>query len=192
MNHLTVARARTGTRPRLAFQHADAPPPLRQRPRRGEADDAGADDGRIDCFHHLVVKPLQVRTGRAARTPPRKRARRGPRVVAAGSPRSNLVAGSTLPVHASHKMRPLQQSNATALRVLVTGAAGRLGAAIVEAFHDAQVTAHARSSLDITDAAAVSDAVRAARPDVIVNCAAFNDVDGAESRSEERRVGKEC
>ena len=78
-------------------------------------------------------------------------------------------------------MRPLQQSNATALRVLVTGAAGRLGAAIVEAFHDAQVTAHARSSLDITDGAAVSDAVRAARPDVIVNCAAFNDVDGAES-----------
>ena len=78
-------------------------------------------------------------------------------------------------------MRPLQQSNATALRVLVTGAAGRLGAAIVEAFPDAQVIAHARSSLDITDAAAVSGAVRAERPDVIVNCAAFNDVDGAES-----------
>jgi len=78
-------------------------------------------------------------------------------------------------------MRPLQQSNATALRVLVTGAAGRLGAAIVEAFPDAQVIAHARSSLDITDAAAVSGAVRAERPDVIINCAAFNDVDGAES-----------
>ena len=78
-------------------------------------------------------------------------------------------------------MSPLQQSNATALRVLVTGAAGRLGAAIVEAFADAQVIAHARSSLDITDAAAVSGAVRAARPDVIINCAAFNDVDGAES-----------
>jgi dTDP-4-dehydrorhamnose reductase len=78
-------------------------------------------------------------------------------------------------------MTPLQQSNATALRMLVTGAAGRLGAAIVEAFQDAEVIAHARSSLDITDAAAVSDAVRAARPDVIINCAAFNDVDGAES-----------
>jgi dTDP-4-dehydrorhamnose reductase len=78
-------------------------------------------------------------------------------------------------------MKPLQQSNATALRVLVTGAAGRLGAAIVEAFQDAQVIAHSRSSLDITDAAAVSGAVRAERPDVIINCAAFNDVDGAES-----------
>jgi dTDP-4-dehydrorhamnose reductase len=65
-------------------------------------------------------------------------------------------------------------------RVLVTGAAGRLGAAIVQTFHDAQVIAHTRSSLDITDPEAVSRAVADGRPDVIVNCAAFNDVDGAE------------
>jgi dTDP-4-dehydrorhamnose reductase len=71
--------------------------------------------------------------------------------------------------------------NAIVGRVLVTGAAGRLGATIVDAFRDAQVIAHTRSSLDITDAAAVSGAVSAARPDVIINCAAFNDVDGAES-----------
>lgn len=78
-------------------------------------------------------------------------------------------------------MSLLHQSNASAMRVLVTGAAGRLGAAIVEAFRDAQVIAQGRSSLDITDAAAVARAVRAARPDVIINCAAFNDVDGAEA-----------
>jgi dTDP-4-dehydrorhamnose reductase len=63
----------------------------------------------------------------------------------------------------------------------VTGAAGRLGATIVDVFRDAEVIAHTRSSLDITDAAAVSHAVSDARPDVIINCAAFNDVDGAES-----------
>ena len=73
------------------------------------------------------------------------------------------------------------QSNATAMRVLVTGAAGRLGAAIVEAFQDAQLIVPPRSSLDITDAGAVSRAVSASRPDVIINCAAFNDVDGAET-----------
>ena len=67
------------------------------------------------------------------------------------------------------------------LSVFVTGAAGRLGATIVEVFRDAKVTAHTRSSLDITDAAAVSHAVSDARPDLIINCAAFNDVDGAES-----------
>ena len=65
--------------------------------------------------------------------------------------------------------------------MFVTGAAGRLGAAIVSAFQDRQVIAHTRASLDITDAEAVSRAVATARPDVIINCAAFNDVDGAES-----------
>ena len=65
--------------------------------------------------------------------------------------------------------------------MLVTGAAGRLGATIVETFDDADVIAHARGSLDITDPAAVSRAVSDARPDIIINCAAFNDVDGAES-----------
>ena len=69
----------------------------------------------------------------------------------------------------------------TAPRVIVTGAAGRLGAAIVQAFQDCQVIAHTRTTLDITDAGAVSQAVAAARPDVIINCAAFNDVDGAET-----------
>jgi dTDP-4-dehydrorhamnose reductase len=69
----------------------------------------------------------------------------------------------------------------SATRVFVTGAAGRLGAAIVSAFQDRQVTAHTRATLDIADADAVSRAVAAARPDVIINCAAFNDVDGAES-----------
>ena len=75
----------------------------------------------------------------------------------------------------------MQQSNLTVTRVFVTGAAGRLGATIVSAFQDRQVIAHTRASLDITDADAVSRAVATARPDVIINCAAFNDVDGAES-----------
>jgi len=69
----------------------------------------------------------------------------------------------------------------TAQRVIVTGAAGRLGAAIVQAFQDRQVIAHTRTTLDITDAGAVSQAIAAARPDLIINCAAFNDVDGAET-----------
>ena len=67
------------------------------------------------------------------------------------------------------------------IRVLVTGAAGQLGAAIVSAFGDAEVIAHTRSSLDITDAAAVARAVRDASPHAVINCAAYNDVDGAES-----------
>ena len=67
------------------------------------------------------------------------------------------------------------------LRVLVTGAAGQLGTMIVRVFHDADVIAHTRHSLDIADASAVSRIVGEARPDVIINCAAYNDVDGAET-----------
>ena len=70
-------------------------------------------------------------------------------------------------------------------RVLVVGAAGRLGASIVDVFADRDVVAHAHASLDITDAAAVWKAVAAAAPDIVINCAAFNDVDAAEHRPTE-------
>ena len=52
-------------------------------------------------------------------------------------------------------------------------------AAAESAGHDA--VALARRDLDIADPAAVRAAVAAARPDAVVNCAAWTDVDGAES-----------
>ena len=74
----------------------------------------------------------------------------------------------------------------TFMRLLVTGAAGMLGRDVVAAAeadgHD--VTALARGDLDITSAAAVRDAVGSARPDTVINCAAWTDVDGAESAEE--------
>lgn len=70
-------------------------------------------------------------------------------------------------------------------RVLVTGANGQLAAFIVQAFADWEVVAHTRQSLDVTDATAVARVVADASPHLIVNCAAFNDVDGAESRAVE-------
>jgi dTDP-4-dehydrorhamnose reductase len=68
------------------------------------------------------------------------------------------------------------------MRLLVTGAAGMLGRDVVAAAGDGghDVIALARADLDITDAAAVRGAVLAARPDAVVNCAAWTDVDGAE------------
>jgi dTDP-4-dehydrorhamnose reductase len=67
-------------------------------------------------------------------------------------------------------------------RVFITGASGQLGSMVVRAFANCDVEAHTSATLDITSSDAVSAAVGAARPDVIVNCAAFNDVDGAEDR----------
>lgn len=70
------------------------------------------------------------------------------------------------------------------MRVFVTGAAGQLGAVVVRRFSAGghEVVAATRATLDVADHAAVLRAVGAARPDVVVNCAAFNDVDGAEDR----------
>jgi dTDP-4-dehydrorhamnose reductase len=69
------------------------------------------------------------------------------------------------------------------MRVLVTGAAGQLGSTIVRRLSNREVVALTRQQLDITDDTATLRAVEAARPDVIINCSAFNDVDGAEQQA---------
>ena len=67
------------------------------------------------------------------------------------------------------------------MRVMVLGARGQLGAAIVrECEPRHEVIAFGHDTLDITSDGAVAAAVERARPDAIVNCAAYNDVDGAE------------
>jgi dTDP-4-dehydrorhamnose reductase len=71
------------------------------------------------------------------------------------------------------------------MRVFLTGARGLLGCAMIREFErDAEVHAFDHQRLDVTDEAAVQAAAAATRPDVIVNCAAYNDVDGAESDPE--------
>src|SRR5204863_5224213 len=72
------------------------------------------------------------------------------------------------------------------VRILVTGAGGMLGRDVVRAAeyvnHDVVGLAHA--DLDVTDERALRVAVRRAAPDVVVNCAAWTDVDGAEADPE--------
>jgi dTDP-4-dehydrorhamnose reductase len=69
------------------------------------------------------------------------------------------------------------------MRLLVTGGAGMLGQAVVAAAtrlgHD--VVALSRPELDITDTDHVRRVVAAAEPRAVVNCAAWTDVDGAET-----------
>ncbi|HEX3824607.1 MAG TPA: dTDP-4-dehydrorhamnose reductase [Mycobacteriales bacterium] len=68
-------------------------------------------------------------------------------------------------------------------RWLVTGAGGQLGTDVVELLnaYRADVVGSDHASLDITDAAAVDRALSAAAPTVVVNCAAYTNVDGAET-----------
>jgi dTDP-4-dehydrorhamnose reductase len=67
--------------------------------------------------------------------------------------------------------------------ILITGAGGMLAQDLVSAAGAAglECVALARSELDITDEVAVRAAVSRARPDVVLNCAGWTDVDGAES-----------
>jgi dTDP-4-dehydrorhamnose reductase len=69
------------------------------------------------------------------------------------------------------------------MRMVVVGARGQLGAAIVhECRNTHEVVPLGHSDLDVTDDRAVAAEMARIAPAAIVNCVAFNDVDGAEDR----------
>lgn len=64
---------------------------------------------------------------------------------------------------------------------LVLGSGGQLGEAMTELLAGRhEVVGRSRAEVDVTDAAAVADAVRSVYPDVVVNCSAYTNVDLAE------------
>jgi dTDP-4-dehydrorhamnose reductase len=67
-------------------------------------------------------------------------------------------------------------------RVLITGASGQLGTDLAAALDgDAEVVALDHAALDITEEGAVAEALAAARPQVVFNCAAFHNVEACEA-----------
>jgi dTDP-4-dehydrorhamnose reductase len=70
------------------------------------------------------------------------------------------------------------------MRIAVTGAGGRLGRAVVAALDDAPFTgpsgaiAWTRADFDLDRPDTAADLIARARPDAIVHCAAWTDVDG--------------
>jgi dTDP-4-dehydrorhamnose reductase len=69
------------------------------------------------------------------------------------------------------------------MKLLVTGAAGMLGRDVMLAAGNAghDVVGFGRAELDITHTAALAKKFELERPDVVINCAAWTDVDGAEA-----------
>jgi dTDP-4-dehydrorhamnose reductase len=67
------------------------------------------------------------------------------------------------------------------VKLLLTGAGGQLGRALSSALEGHHVSAFGHANLDIADVIAVRDTVASCGPDMVINAAAFNDVDGAET-----------
>ena len=76
------------------------------------------------------------------------------------------------------------------MRILVTGSTGQLGFEVLRAFsgsgHD--ILAPPREELDFLNPEQVGERVRELRPDWVINCAAYTQVDRAESESEQALV----
>jgi dTDP-4-dehydrorhamnose reductase len=70
------------------------------------------------------------------------------------------------------------------MRILIAGAKGQLGRALVRAAGEHDLIALGHERLDITSAQSVRDAVRSTCAELVVNAAAYNDVDGAEGQIE--------
>jgi dTDP-4-dehydrorhamnose reductase len=75
------------------------------------------------------------------------------------------------------------------LRILITGAKGLVGTALARHCSDSgdAVISYDHNGLDITDADAVESVIVNERPEAVINCAAWTDVDGCESNSEKAR-----
>jgi dTDP-4-dehydrorhamnose reductase len=72
------------------------------------------------------------------------------------------------------------------VKLLVAGAAGMLGHDVLRAGERGghELVALTHSALDIADADAVASTLAQTHPDAVVNCAAWTDVDGAQSQRE--------
>lgn len=69
-------------------------------------------------------------------------------------------------------------------KILILGAHGMLGQALADGFSDYDPILWGRAELDITDKSAVMEKITVLSPDIIINAAAYTDVDGAEAESE--------
>jgi dTDP-4-dehydrorhamnose reductase len=72
-----------------------------------------------------------------------------------------------------------------AMTVFICGSTGRLGRSVTKVFEkEAKVVAPARQELDLRSKDDLQEAVEASQPSILINCAAWTDVDGCEKNPE--------
>lgn len=69
------------------------------------------------------------------------------------------------------------------MRFLITGARGQLAREFIEYFENngIEYKAFSKEELDVTDFKKVYEVLKEVKPDVVINCSAYNQVDRAES-----------
>ena len=70
------------------------------------------------------------------------------------------------------------------MKLIVTGAKGMLAGDLLPLLEDYEVRAFTKEELDITDEEAIRAALAEENPHILVNCAAYTNVDGAEDEEE--------
>ncbi len=71
------------------------------------------------------------------------------------------------------------------MKVLLIGGSGQLGSEIRARWGDDEIVAPSRAELNIADVESIAQASVHAKPDLVVNCAAFHNVDTCESQPDE-------
>jgi dTDP-4-dehydrorhamnose reductase len=65
------------------------------------------------------------------------------------------------------------------MRILITGARGQLGTALIHALHDHELITVDLPEFDITDGTSVQETFERECPEIVIHCAAYTDVDGS-------------
>lgn len=66
------------------------------------------------------------------------------------------------------------------MKILILGAKGLLGEQLQKTFSDHEVIAYDREELDVTNFSLLKSEIENLNPEIVINCVAWNDVDGAE------------
>lgn len=66
------------------------------------------------------------------------------------------------------------------MKILITGAGGMLGTALRQHLYSKTLIPLGKKELDVTDESLVLKTLRSTKPDIVIHCAAYTDVDGCE------------
>ena len=78
------------------------------------------------------------------------------------------------------------------MKILIAGASGQLGTCLGDSLKNHELVSLSHTGFDIAQLPQIHEVLTREKPDLVINAAAFNDVDGAESRRYEAYAANSC